>query len=116
MELQALIENYLKLLERENGRLRADNARLESDNSGLTKAHEIASKETKSLLEKAQDAITMRDTILWRLAIWDPTSGRGSEVHVALRAAIEKGFGYNNMGQIVSLLHNSLMDDIEETP
>lgn len=96
MELQTLLEDYLALLKRENERLHADVAALRQEAS-------LTDRERG----RSEADIIKRNTLLWRLAIWDPSEGE-SKVHQAFRRLIKAGASYEDVDGIVEAVYHSI--------
>ena len=96
MELQTLLEDYLALLKRENERLHADVATLR-EQATMTDGER----------GRNEEDIIKRNTLLWRLAIWDPEQGV-SKIHQSFRQMIESGASYDDIEGVVNSVYHNL--------
>jgi hypothetical protein len=90
MKLQALIEDYLALLKRENERLRSD---LDNKNNQQLKQH--------------QEAIIKRNTLIWKLILWEPSIGVESSVYNAFRRGLQEFGSYDTIDQLIDSVYDS---------
>ncbi len=88
MDVQSLVEDYLTLLKRENKYL-------------TEKIIEL--RESQEMLDRS---IIMRNTLLWRLAIWDPKAENSeSDIHRTFQLAIKAGANYDNVDAVVEAIY-----------